>query len=96
MKNGIKDMDELVPQTKIIHVKQNKSWNKKILFIPYFFQLSLITDVPALDLVLQQLDSLENLSDITDILDLLFYVLVRLKEPSLKTMPQEAVSFETL
>ncbi|XP_069360191.1 acetylcholinesterase-like [Maniola hyperantus] len=63
MKNGIKDMDEL---------------------------LSLITDVPALDLVLQHLDNLENLSDITDILDLLFYVLVRLKEPSLKTMPQEA------
>ncbi|XP_039755632.1 acetylcholinesterase-like [Pararge aegeria] len=63
MKNGIKDMDEL---------------------------LSVITDVPALDLVLQQLDNLENLSNISDILDLLFYVLVRLKEPSLKTIPQEA------
>ncbi|CAG9581373.1 unnamed protein product [Danaus chrysippus] len=63
MKNGIKDMDEL---------------------------LSVITDVPALDLVLQQLDNLDNLANISDILDLLFYVLVRLKEPSLKTIPPEA------
>ncbi|XP_028156096.1 protein mono-ADP-ribosyltransferase PARP16 isoform X2 [Ostrinia nubilalis] len=63
MKNGIKDMDEL---------------------------LSVITDVPALDLVLQQLDNLENLTNISDIIDLLFYVLVRLKEPTLKTIPQEA------
>ncbi|CAH2238240.1 jg11519 [Pararge aegeria aegeria] len=67
MKNGIKDMDEL---------------------------LSVITDVPALDLVLQQLDNLENLSNISDILDLLFYVLVRLKEPSLKTIPQEATNIK--
>ncbi|XP_023939523.1 protein mono-ADP-ribosyltransferase PARP16 [Bicyclus anynana] len=63
LKNGIKDMDEL---------------------------LSVITDVPALDLVLQQLDNLDNLANISDILDLLFYVLVRLKEPSLKSVPQEA------
>ncbi|KAL0901556.1 hypothetical protein ABMA27_006781 [Loxostege sticticalis] len=63
MKNGIKDMDEL---------------------------LSVITDVPALDLVLQQLDNLENLANISDIIDLLFYVLVRLKEPTLKTIPLEA------
>ncbi|CAH0724849.1 unnamed protein product, partial [Brenthis ino] len=63
MKNGIKDMDEL---------------------------LRVITDVPALDLVLQQLDNLDNLVNIGDIIDLLFYVLVRLKEPNLKTVPQEA------
>ncbi|XP_050343824.1 protein mono-ADP-ribosyltransferase PARP16 isoform X2 [Nymphalis io] len=63
IKNGIKDMDEL---------------------------LSVITDVPALDLVLQQLDNLDNLANISDILDLLFYVLVRLKEPYLKTIPPEA------
>ncbi|XP_047528737.1 protein mono-ADP-ribosyltransferase PARP16 isoform X1 [Vanessa atalanta] len=63
IKNGIKDMDEL---------------------------LSVITDVPALDLVLQQLDNLDNLANISDILDLLFYVLVRLKEPCLKTVPPEA------
>ncbi|XP_026319779.1 mono [ADP-ribose] polymerase PARP16 [Hyposmocoma kahamanoa] len=63
LKNGIKDMDEL---------------------------LSIITDVPALDLVLQQLDNLDNLAHISDILDLLFYVLVRLKEPILRTMPPES------
>ncbi|XP_053616554.1 protein mono-ADP-ribosyltransferase PARP16 [Plodia interpunctella] len=51
--------------------------------------LSVVTDVPALDLVLQQLDNLENLTQISDIVDLLFYVLVRLKEPSLKTVPTE-------
>ncbi|KAI8438461.1 hypothetical protein MSG28_010971 [Choristoneura fumiferana] len=62
MKNGIKDMDEL---------------------------LSVITDVPALDLVLQHLDNLENLSAYSDIIDLLFYVLVRLKEPCLKALPLE-------
>ncbi|CAD0194782.1 unnamed protein product [Chrysodeixis includens] len=62
LKNGVKDMDEL---------------------------LSVITDVPALDLVLQQLDNLDNLSNISDIIDLLFYVLVRLKEPTLKTVPTE-------
>ncbi|PZC79155.1 protein mono-ADP-ribosyltransferase PARP16 [Helicoverpa armigera] len=62
LKNGVKDMDEL---------------------------LSVITDVPALDLVLQQLDNLDNLSNISDIIDLLFYVLVRLKEPALKTVPAE-------
>ncbi|CAH0405399.1 unnamed protein product [Chilo suppressalis] len=62
IKNGIKDMDEL---------------------------LSVITDIPALDLVLQQLDNLDNLSIISGIIDLLFYVLVRLKEPTLKTIPQE-------
>ncbi|XP_060806761.1 protein mono-ADP-ribosyltransferase PARP16 isoform X2 [Amyelois transitella] len=62
LKNGIKDMDNL---------------------------LSVVTDVPALDLVLQQLDNLENLTHISDIIDLLFYVLVRLKEPSLKTVPPE-------
>ncbi|XP_072943817.1 acetylcholinesterase-like [Epargyreus clarus] len=63
IKNGIKDMDEL---------------------------LSIITDVPALDLVLQQLDNLDNLANISEIIDLLFYVLVRLKEPSLKTVPEES------
>ncbi|CAK1539978.1 unnamed protein product [Leptosia nina] len=63
MKNGVKDMDEL---------------------------LSVITDVPALDLVLQQLDNLDNLEHISDIVDLLFYVLVRLKEPSLKTVLPES------
>ncbi|XP_049881636.1 protein mono-ADP-ribosyltransferase PARP16 [Pectinophora gossypiella] len=52
--------------------------------------LSVITDVPALDLVLQQLDNLDNLANISDVLDLLFYVLVRLKEPALKTVPHEA------
>ncbi|KAM3967663.1 poly(ADP-ribose) polymerase 16 [Aphomia sociella] len=52
--------------------------------------LSVITDVPALDLLLQHLDNLENLANISDIIDLLFYVLVRLKEPSLKTVPIEA------
>ncbi|XP_059050445.1 protein mono-ADP-ribosyltransferase PARP16 [Achroia grisella] len=52
--------------------------------------LSIITDVPALDLVLQHLDNLETLGNITDIIDLLFYVLVRLKEPSLKSIPTEA------
>ncbi|XP_030040533.1 protein mono-ADP-ribosyltransferase PARP16 isoform X2 [Manduca sexta] len=52
--------------------------------------LSAITDVPALDLVLQQLDNLEMLPNISDIIDLLFYVLVRLKEPNLKTVPTEA------
>ncbi|CAH2102565.1 unnamed protein product [Euphydryas editha] len=62
IKNGIKDMDEL---------------------------LSVISEVPALDLVLQQLDNLDNLTNISDILDLLFYVLVRLKEPSLRTVPPE-------
>lgn len=62
----------------------------------FCIQLSVITDVPALDLVLQQLDNLDNLANISDILDLLFYVLVRLKEPSLKTIPPEAVSIHTL
>ncbi|KAJ0182541.1 hypothetical protein K1T71_001910 [Dendrolimus kikuchii] len=52
--------------------------------------LSVITDVPALDLVLQQLDNLDNLPSISYIIDLLFYVLVRLKEPTLKTVPPEA------
>ncbi|XP_004930196.1 protein mono-ADP-ribosyltransferase PARP16 [Bombyx mandarina] len=51
--------------------------------------LSVITDVPALDLVLQQLDNLEALPNISDIIDLLFYVLVRLKEPTLKTVPTD-------
>ncbi|CAH4031117.1 protein mono-ADP-ribosyltransferase PARP16 [Pieris brassicae] len=63
LKNGVKDMDEL---------------------------LSVVTDVPALDLVLQQLDNLDNLENISDIIDLLFYVLVRLKEPSLKTVVPES------
>ncbi|CAG4978838.1 unnamed protein product [Parnassius apollo] len=62
IKNGVKDMDEL---------------------------LNVLTDVPALDLFLQQLDDLDNLTKISDIIDLLFYVLVRLKEPSLKTVPAE-------
>lgn len=57
------------------------------------FQLSVITDVPALDLVLQQLDNLDNLPNISYIIDLLFYVLVRLKEPMLKTVPLEAVKY---
>ncbi|XP_050666448.1 protein mono-ADP-ribosyltransferase PARP16 [Leptidea sinapis] len=52
--------------------------------------LSIITDVPALDLVLQQLDNLDNLRNISDVIDLLFYVLVRLKESTLKTVPPEA------
>lgn len=55
-------------------------------------QLSVITDVPALDLVLQLLDNLDNLQNISAILDLLFYILVRLKEPTLKTVPVESVS----
>ncbi|XP_068626935.1 protein mono-ADP-ribosyltransferase PARP16 [Battus philenor] len=62
MKDGVKDMDEL---------------------------LNVLTDVPALDLFLQQLDDLDNLTNISDIIDLLFYVLVRLKEPTLKTVPTE-------
>lgn len=55
------------------------------------FQLSVVTDVPALDLVLEQLDNLDNLSNMSDIIDLLFYVLVRLKEPTLKTVPADVV-----
>ncbi|KAI5640550.1 poly(ADP-ribose) polymerase catalytic domain-containing protein [Phthorimaea operculella] len=51
--------------------------------------LSVISDVPALDLLMQQLDDLDNLARISKILDLLFYVLVRLKDPSLKTIPPE-------
>ncbi|KAJ2947857.1 hypothetical protein O0L34_g9646 [Tuta absoluta] len=51
--------------------------------------LTVITDVPALDLLMQQLDDLDNLASISKVLDLLFYVLVRLKDPSLKTVPPE-------
>ncbi|VVC87497.1 unnamed protein product [Leptidea sinapis] len=36
------------------------------------------------------LDNLDNLRNISDVIDLLFYVLVRLKESTLKTVPPEA------
>ncbi|XP_047985384.1 protein mono-ADP-ribosyltransferase PARP16 [Leguminivora glycinivorella] len=62
LKNGVKDMDEL---------------------------LSVVSDVPALDLVLEQLVNLDDLSKVSDIIHLLFYVLVRLKEPVLKTLQQD-------
>lgn len=54
--------------------------------------MNVVTDVPALDLMLQLLDNLDNLQNISDMLDLLFYILVRLKEPTLKTVPMEAVN----
>ncbi|XP_063375744.1 protein mono-ADP-ribosyltransferase PARP16 [Cydia amplana] len=63
LKNGVKDMDEL---------------------------LSVVSDVPALDLVIEQLINLEDLSKVSDIIHLLFYVLVRLKEPALKTMQPDS------
>ncbi|XP_063548663.1 protein mono-ADP-ribosyltransferase PARP16 [Cydia strobilella] len=63
LKNGVKDMDEL---------------------------LSVVSDVPALDLVLEQLINLEDLSKVSDIIHLLFYVLVRLKEPALKTLQPDS------
>ncbi|XP_011558882.2 protein mono-ADP-ribosyltransferase PARP16 [Plutella xylostella] len=52
--------------------------------------LSTITDVPALDLLLRQLDNLDDLKSYAEIIDLLFYVLVRLKEPIIKTVPIES------
>ncbi|KAL4712656.1 hypothetical protein ACJJTC_007953, partial [Scirpophaga incertulas] len=51
--------------------------------------LSVIADVPALDLLLHQFNNLDNLSHLSEIIDLLFYVLVRLKEPTLKSINQE-------
>ncbi|GBP45719.1 Mono polymerase PARP16 [Eumeta japonica] len=53
--------------------------------------LTVIADVPALDLVIQQLDNHENLIAIGHVIELLFYVLVRLKEPNIKTIPPDAI-----
>lgn len=52
--------------------------------------LALIAEVPALDLMLKRLNDLDHLEEIGPVLDLLFYVLVRLKEPTVKCIQPEA------
>lgn len=102
LKNNIKDMDELVIKIKLPTFTILLTLPLKYLILTTLFftthtyfllQLSVISEVPALDLLLQKLDNLDNLSHISHILDLLFYVLVRLKEPTLKSIPPEAVKF---
>lgn len=98
LKNNIKDMDELVIKIKLptFIILLTLPLKYLILFTTHTYfllQLSVISEVPALDLLLQKLDNLDNLSHISHILDLLFYVLVRLKEPTLKSIPPEAVKF---